>query len=96
MDLLSYRYSRTGSRLDAHRSGRPGSITPAMKTLIVNSLRQNDELTAADLQVIIRDETGKDVSHTAIRVCVFYFQLTNIGYLVHQMCVCVCVYIHSF
>ena len=59
---------RTGSRLDAHRSGRPGSVTPDMNDLIAASLRQNDENTAPDLQKIIRDETGVDVSLTAIRV----------------------------
>ncbi|KAJ8030040.1 Transposable element Tcb1 transposase [Holothuria leucospilota] len=61
------RYEETGTVADRLHPGRPSQCPPIVDEIIENRLRNNDELTAADLQREITKETGKKISISTIK-----------------------------
>ena len=61
------RYKRTGSINDAQRSGRKGIISQDDINFIDEKMKQNDELTLAELQKLLKDERNVSVSASTIR-----------------------------
>lgn len=61
------KYKKDGQVADRHRSGRPTEIDPRVPDIIDRHLKLNDELTAKDLQEIIRGEIGSNVSIASIK-----------------------------
>lgn len=61
------RYKRTGSINDAQRSGCKGIISQDDKNFIDEKMKENDELTSAELQKLLKDERNVSVSASTIR-----------------------------
>lgn len=62
------RFERTASLADRRRPGGPKKHIADLEEIINRHLKQNDELTASDLQQIIFTETGERISLTRIKV----------------------------
>ena len=61
------RYKRTRRINDAQRSGRKGNISQDDINFIDEKMKQNDELTSAKLQKLLKDERNVSVSASIIR-----------------------------
>ena len=61
------RYQRTTSIDDAPRSGRKGKLSAEDMNLINEKIKQNDELTSAKLQKLLKDERNISVSTSTVK-----------------------------
>ena len=60
------RYKQTGSINDAQRSGRKGIISSDDLNFIDEKMKENDELTSAELQKLLKDERNVSVSASMV------------------------------
>ena len=61
------RYQRTASIDDAPRSGRKGKLSAEDMNFIDEKMKQNDELTSAERQKLLKDELNVSVSTSTVK-----------------------------
>ena len=61
------RYQRTASIDDAPRSGRKAKLSAEDRNFIDEKMKQNDELTSAERQKLLKDERNVSVSTSTVK-----------------------------
>ena len=62
-----YKYKTTGTIVRMPGSGRPSKITAEVKALVERQMRHDDEITAAQLHVLVRSGFAMDFLRTVLR-----------------------------